>query len=314
MRQSGLRALLFAAGLALTAVCSARADAVLMMEDPVNLVGRMTSSGHAALWMDRLCSDDHVRMRLCVAGETGSVLSRYQNVSNKVDWLAMPPDGYLFSVDEATAIPATAGVETEERLRTEYKAAHGKSFVIDPGEATWISLTGESYRRRIVLVRVHTTAEQEERLMQWLNGRRNVSHFNLFYENCGDFVSQMLNVLFPRAIHRSYLLDAGMTTPKQLEAGLHRYAMKHPELGWEATLLPQVAGGIPRSRHLYGVTESYLKTYPFLLPLDYLLPFELGAVTGLGLCDHRYVAKPVEKVDTGLFFEAKGERAEILLP
>ena len=128
--------------------------------------------------------------------------------------------------------------------------------------------------------------------MQWLNGQKNVSHFNVVSNNCADFTGRVLGVLFPGAFHRSYLFDAGMMTPKQNEASLHKYAMRHSELGWEPMLLAQVPGNIRRNGHLYGVTEAYLKHYWFLLPLDYLLPFELGAVTGIGLADHRYVAKP----------------------
>ncbi len=282
----------------------ARADVVLLMEDPINFTGRITSSGHAAVWLDRLCSDDHLTMRSCAAGETGSVISRYQSVAGGFDWLAIDPAAYFFAVDRESQIPAAASSEAVEKLRTEYRAKHGASFAVDPGEATWVSLLGESYRRRIVLIRVQTTAVQEARVMRWLNDRRNVSRFNLVYNNCGDFVSKLLNVVFPGAVHRSYLLDAGMTTPKQLEFKLHRYALKHPEMGWEATLLPQVPGSVPRSGHLYGVTESYLKTYPYLLPLDYLLPIELGLVTGLGLCDHRYVAKPEVRADAAIFFRS----------
>jgi hypothetical protein len=66
-------------------------------------------------------------------------------------------------------------------------------------------------------------------------------------------------------------------------------------------LLPQVPGEMPRSGHLYGVTESYLKHYWFLLPLDVLDPFELGAVTGLGLSDHRYVARPTATTSAAAF-------------
>ncbi len=93
---------------------------------------------------------------------------------------------------------------------------------------------------------------------------------------------------------------------RQLEARLHRYALRHPEVGWEEAVMPQVPGSVPRSLHLYGVTESYLKTYWFLLPLDYLLPFERGAVTTIGLCDHRYVAHPAGQVDARALFPEAG--------
>ena len=163
----------------------------------INFTGRrITSAGHAALWLDRVCSDDHLTMRGCAAGETGSVISRYQAVAGGFDWLATDPAAYFFAVGRESDIPATASVDAVEPLRKEYRVKHGGSFAVDPGEATWVSLLGESYRRRIVLVRVHTNGEQEARMMRWLNERRNVSHFNLLYNNCGDFVSELLNVAF----------------------------------------------------------------------------------------------------------------------
>jgi hypothetical protein len=58
------------------------------------------------------------------------------------------------------------------------------------------------------------------------------------------------------------------------------------------------------------VTESYLKSYWFLLPLDALDPFELGAVTVLGIADHRYVAKGGKVVGDEMFLggETQGLR------
>jgi hypothetical protein len=278
--------------LLLAGASAARADATLLMEDPVNFEGWFTSVGHSAVLMDRLCTDDHVSVRLCRAGETGSVISRYPGLKGHLDWLAMPADAYLFAAEAGQDIPATMTREEFFRRETEYRAQHAASFAVDPGDKGWVQLVGESYRRRIVAVRVHTSEAQDERLMQWLNGQRNVSRFNIFSSNCADFVGQMLGVLFPHAFHRSYLFDAGMMTPKQNLADLHRYAMRHGALGWEVTVLSQAPGDLPRSGHLYGVTESYLKHYWFLLPLDCLLPVELGIVTGLGIADHRYVARP----------------------
>jgi hypothetical protein len=82
----------------------ARADAVLFIEAPINFLGHVSSTGHAALLMNRLCSDDHIHMRWCSPGEVGSVVSRYKGI-NGYDWLAMPPGAYLFSVDSVDEVP-----------------------------------------------------------------------------------------------------------------------------------------------------------------------------------------------------------------
>ncbi len=139
--------------------------------------------------------------------------------------------------------------------------------------------------------------------MQWLNRRPDRTHFNFFFSNCADLARQMLDVLFPRAVHRNLLFDFGMTTPKQLEASLHHYSLRHPELEYEEYELPQVPGNIPRSGRLYGVTESFVKTKPYLLPVAVLDPIGIGSVAALGIADHRYAVRAPVRVEDGFFFQ-----------
>jgi hypothetical protein len=251
--------------------------------------------------VERLCSDDHIQMRLCQSGESGSVISRYKGI-NAYDWLAMPSGPYMFAVDSADEVPATASIAEVDSLRADYRANHGDSFAEDPPEYGWVQLVGASYRRRMICIRVHTTREQDLRLMNWLNRRSNRTHFNFFFSNCSDFARQMLNVLFPGAIHRSLFFDLGMTTPKQLKSGLHHYAKRHPELEFEVYELPQVPGNIPRSGHLYGVTESFAKSKPYLLPVAIFDPIGIGSMAALGIADHRYEGKTEARVEGGFFF------------
>jgi hypothetical protein len=294
--------LLFLPGLKL------HADATLFVEAPINFLGHVSSTGHAALLVDDQCSDDHIHMRWCQAGERGEVISRYKGIDG-YDWLAMPPGPYLFAVDSSDEIPTTASIAEVNLLRSEYRASHPGSFELDPSEDGWIQLLGASYRRRIICVHLRTTAAQDERLMQWLNSRPDRTHFNFFFSNCADFARQMLDVLFPRAIHRNLPFDFGMTTPKQLESSLHHYAMRHPELGYEVYELPQVPGNIPRSGRLYGVTESLVKSKPYLLPVAVLDPIGIGSVAALGIADHRYAAKAPARVENGFFFQPQNAAA-----
>ena len=208
----------------------------------------------------------------------------------------------MFAVESADEVPATASIAEVDHLRAAYRADHGSSFAEDPPEYGWVQLLGASYRRRIILIRVYTTAEQDLRLMDWLNRRDNKTHFNFFFSNCSDFARQMLNVLFPGAIHRSLFFDLGMTTPKQLKSSLHHYAKRHPELEFAVYELPQVPGNIPRSGHLYGVTESFAKSKPYLIPVAIFDPIGIGTVAALGIADHRYDGKTNEKVEGGIFF------------
>lgn len=230
-----------------------------MIEAPINFLGQVSSTVHAALLVDDLCSDDHMHIRWCQAGEDGAVISRYKGIDG-YDWLAMPPGPYLFAVDSADKIPATTSISEAEHLRAEYRTKHPGSFELDPPKDVWIQLLGASYRRRIICVQLHTTAAQDERLMQWLNRRPNKMRFNFFFSNCADFARQTLDVLFPRGVRRNFVFDFGMTTPKQLESSLHDYTLRHPELEYEVRELPQVPGNTPRSGRLYGLTESIVKS------------------------------------------------------
>ena len=282
---------------------TARADAVLLMEDPVkSFEGKFTSVGHSAVWFDRLCSDDHVTMRACRPGEQGAVISRYPGLTSKQDWLAMPVSEYLFAVDRQEDVPAFVSREQFAQIQAGFKARDAATFAEDPGPKGWVQLSGEAYRRRIVMVRVHTTPEQDARMIAWLNARKNVSPFNLFYPNCADFTGALLAQLFPGAFHRSYFFDAGIMTPRQNLESLHSYLKRHPDVTWSVSVLPQVPGELPRSGHLRGITEAYLKSWWFMLPLDALDPIELGTVTASGLLDHRYRGKNGTSVRPGIFF------------
>jgi hypothetical protein len=234
------------------------------------------------------------------------VVSRYpglkKGAAGQLDWLAMPVGPYLYAVDRAEDVPPSMTADDFSRLQAKYWSEHEGSFGGDPGSEARTALVGEAYRRRIVMVRVHTTEAQDLRLMDWLNGRANVSHYTLFYPNCADFTGDVLAELFPRGFHRSYFFDAGMMTPRENLADLHRYARRHKELGWEVLVVPQVPGAIKRSGHLRGVTEAYLKSWWFLLPLDVLDPVELGTVTVSGLLDHRYRSKGGLVVGPAMFF------------
>jgi hypothetical protein len=286
------------------------ADVTLFVEAPINFLGHVSSTGHVALLIDSLCSDDHIHLRWCHAGESGTVVSRYKGIDG-YDWVAVPPGPYLFAVDSSDEIPEATSIAEVNFLRAEYRTNHPGSFEHDPPDNGWIQLLGASYRRRIICIHLRTTAAQDERLMQWLNRQANRTHFNLFFSNCADFARQMLDVLFPCAVHRNLLFDFGMTTPKQLESSLHHYAMRHPELEFEGYELAQVPGNIPRSGHLYGVSESFVKSKPYLLPLAVLNPIGISSVAVLGIADHRYVMKAPSRVDKGFFFQPQNAIAAV---
>jgi hypothetical protein len=70
---------------------------------------------------------------------------------------------------------------------------------------------------------------------------------------------------------------------------------------------------IPRSSHLYRVTESFAKSKLYLLPVAILDPIGIGSVEALGIADHRYVARKDERVEVGIFFRPDAEGATDLI-
>ncbi|HEX4320169.1 MAG TPA: hypothetical protein VHZ52_04655, partial [Acidobacteriaceae bacterium] len=75
-------------------------QAALLMEQPYGVFGTLNPTGHAAVYLEHVCADTPVRVRLCNLGETGIVISRYKGLAG-YDWIAIPLIPYLYSVDNA---------------------------------------------------------------------------------------------------------------------------------------------------------------------------------------------------------------------
>ena len=87
----------------------------------------------------------------------------------------------------------------------------------------------------------------------------------------------MLDIYLPHAVHRNFIADVGLMTPKQVAQSLVKYGRKHPELEMRAFVIPQVPGSIGRSHGVDGVTESLVKSKKYLLPMVVLSPEMTGA-------------------------------------
>jgi hypothetical protein len=277
----------------------ARGDVTILLGEPINFLGHVTSTGHAALYFDHICSDDHIRVRTCRVGEDGVVISRYKGIGG-YDWLAMEPTPYLYSVRYTDDIPSSVTQAEFESLREDYRSRYLGDLAKGPPNGMWIQLLGASYRREIFGIRIKSTPEQDAKVIAFLNGSRNQSHFNFFLNNCADFCRRLLDVTYPGAVRRNLFFDFGMTTPKQLAASLHRYSRPHPEVNFQAFSIRQVPGDIARSGRMYGVSEAFVRTKPYLLPLAVVQPIGIGSVTASFLLDRRYDIQKVADRPDGL--------------
>jgi hypothetical protein len=88
----------------LLGVTMARADVALLLEEPYGVFGGMSPTGHAAIYLSRVCADSLLSLRRCAEGEQGVILSRYHRIAG-YDWIAMPVIPYFYAADRVQQIP-----------------------------------------------------------------------------------------------------------------------------------------------------------------------------------------------------------------
>ncbi|MGE0448187.1 MAG: hypothetical protein AB7Q29_01240 [Vicinamibacterales bacterium] len=253
------------------------ADAVLLLAEPYGRFGSVNPTGHAAVYLTRVCASDPTTLRRCAVGEAGVVISRYHRVAG-LDWVAIPLIPYLYAVDRAEQVPESADARTVLRLRNEYRAKHLSALVPNTGSGNpptgdWTQLVGASYDRRIVALRVKTTPEQDDALIVRMNARENAVQFNLLFRNCANFAAEVLNDYFPGAVSSRSMADLWLATPKHVGQSLARFGGRRPELQLSGFVIPQIPGSRSRSRKTRGVLESLVKTKKYAIPLAIVQPW-----------------------------------------
>jgi len=275
----------------LAVASAAHASVALFMEEPYGAFGAMNPTGHAAVYLNHICAESPTVLRPCHEGEYGVVISRYHKIDG-YDWIAIPLVAYLYSVDTVGDIPTTVDKPKAAALRDAYRREHLLALAPDdrrggPPKGEWTQLVGESFDRTIHGFQIDSTEEEDQRFIAIFNDRRNVGHFNLFFHNCADFSRVVLDIYLPHAIHRNFIADVGLMTPKQVARSLVAYGKKYPEVNMSAFVILQVPGSIPRSHAVDGVAESLLKSKKYLLPLTVLAPEVTGGVVVAYLADGR---------------------------
>jgi hypothetical protein len=279
----------------LAALCAATAHAgkiALLLEEPYGNFGAMNPTGHAAVYLSDVCAETPVRLRRCDPGETGVVISRYHRVDG-YDWIAIPLLPYLYAVNSPEQIPSIADNGLAVRMREAYRREYLMKYVPDdpdreiPG-GDWTQLTGESYLRKIYGFELDTSPEQDDALIAALNDHANISHFNLFFNNCANFSEKILNFYYPHSIHRNFISDVGLMTPKQNARSMEKYAKHHSDLQFTTFVIPQVPGTIHRSTPVHGVIESLIESKKYVVPLALLHPAIAGGLVVAYIGDGRF--------------------------
>ena len=276
----------------LAAAAEANAGVTLLLEEPYSYDGAFGGTGHAAVYLSRVCAESPLVLRRCAPGELGAVVSRYDDISG-YDWIAIPLIPYLYAVDQAENVPLSADAKLVNFLRDEYRRSHLESLAPDrpegqPPGGRWAELVGVNYRRTIYGFQLDTTEEQDDELIRKYNSSPNQAQFNLVTHNCADFARSLINFYFPKLLGRSVLGDLGVTTPKHIGQLLVRFGQHHPELHLSSFVIPQVSGSIRRSRPVRGVAESVFRAKKYMLPLLVFHPLVAGCVGIAALSGARF--------------------------
>ncbi len=280
----------------------AHAGAAMLIEEPYGKFGGGVPMGHSAMYLPRVCAVTPTELRRCGPGELGVVISRYRHVDG-LDWLAIPIIPYLYAVDRIEDVPVYVSPETVHSLRNEYRRTHLGNIVPDGADGSmpkddWKQLMGAAYDRKIYIFHFETTEEQDDELIDIFNFSDNRERFELFYRNCADLTSQVINFYYPGATSRSVIADLGIMTPKELARGLTKYAKHHERVNLTTALIPQVPGSVARSHKLHGVVETLLRSKKYAVPLAPLAVihpfFAAGVVVSYFYSGHFQVPKSIE--------------------
>jgi hypothetical protein len=272
---------LMASALIWPASLRCHAQAALLLEQPYGFFGALNPTGHTALYFEKICAETPTKLRRCQPGEMGAVISRYQGIAG-YDWVAIPLMPYLYSVENAAAVPSRANKETVARLRNSYHERHlldlGRNIQVgNMIHGGWKQLVGVAYERRIYAFRFQTTEAQDDEFIAQMNDTENRSHFDLLFSNCADFARVSLNEYFPGTFKRSVFPDAGITTPKLIAYKLVRYGEKHPAADLSVFEIPQIPGSRRPSGANKEIAESLITT-GYAIPIAVLNPYLAGAL------------------------------------
>jgi hypothetical protein len=293
--------ILLALGLALIREPFAHASITVLVGEPFGSFGTMMPVGHTSIYLDHVCADGPLKVRLCGDDEPqGVVLARYRAMG-QYDWLATPIMDFLYATQDPSEIPsyATPGViwAMRERYRERFLGgvvpdgmqgtpdrAGGAKHAHELGE--WWETAGMAFSRRFWAYEVATTAEQDARLVAMMNGHANAHRYHLGGANCADFAAELVNFYYPGSVSRAdRIADYGLMTPKHVVRSLSQYAKKHDDLNLRVWAIAQVPGSLRRSKIVQGGAETMLKTKRYLFTLLAIQP-EVPLILGAFYISH----------------------------
>ncbi len=287
--------------LALVLACAAAPRAygdagVILNESLDTSVARITGSGHSAIYLSRVCpADSPVKLRLCLPGEQGSVISNYTTLGEDqpFEWNIVPLSVFLYGVEDPSNRPVIGSQKIknllEERYREKFLAEYCESESCrNSKSAEWREMVAATMNRSLYIFLVKTTVEQDEALIAELNSAPNVNHFNGALRNCADFTKRVMDVYFPGAAKTDYINDFGMSSPKAVARSFEHFSLKHPEMELTVLHFAQLPGTYKRSSEARSGTEQLYRSKKLAVPMAIFAPHELAVAAGTYVLTGRF--------------------------
>ncbi|HMH15939.1 MAG TPA: hypothetical protein VK578_22765 [Edaphobacter sp.] len=264
-----------ALGIAISGISvAAKADIGVVVADPTTIgVSVYTHAGHSLVYLSGVCAASPIRARLCEEGEQGSVVTTYPDFreTQAYAWNLVPLSLYLHGsltpgdrllygsrlIKDALEVHAREGFLQE---------VCGEGHCPQIQHSFWRDLVDANAMRDIFIFAVHTTREQDQAAVDWLNYEPNVNHYNGFTNNCAVFTRSLVNLIFPHSVHRDFPNDLGMMGPKAAARSFTHWAKKRPELGFYSMHFAQQPGDLPRSAVAQSGTETAIHMKKYLIP------------------------------------------------
>jgi hypothetical protein len=143
----------------------------------------------------------------------------------------------------------------------------------------------------VYIFAVDTTAEQDQAFIDHFNALANKSNFNGVTRNCADFTRGIINFYFPHAVHRDYVNDFGMESPKAVARTFTHFALHHAELNFRVLHFAQVPGTIRRSSEVRAGTEQLVRSKKLLIPMALFADHAIPVVAASYLLTGRFSAE-----------------------
>jgi hypothetical protein len=252
---------------ALATPVPSRADIGVIVLEPISALGFFTRVGHAGTYFSNICQDGSpIKMRLCLPGERGGVVSKYAPLSQHedYDWAIVPFEEYMHGLGSPELAPLIGTPKLQSAIeRYNFGPLFSSALkTASPGElpdGQWRAALATRFERNLYILTVETSAADDAIIVAAFNSATNRSQFNFFYRNCSNQAKEIFDLILS---HGDAIGDrtGGITmeTPKGLAKALVARARTRPDLRLSVQRHAQIPGTFGRSRSvLFPMENTY---------------------------------------------------------